>query len=136
MLPINRNPSTLELNRFRRVWLPLFVVGAGGVAWWQFGSPLTGAAIWAVGAVLVALGLSSVEHGRTLFVGLQTVTYPIGLVVSTIALLVLFYMVFTPIGWLMRLMGRDPLRLHARDERSNWVPYHEDHTAQRAFRQY
>jgi hypothetical protein len=136
MLPINRNPSTLELNRFRRVWLPLFVVGAGGVAWWQFGSPLTAAAIWAAGAVLVALGLSSVEHGRTLFVGLQTVTYPIGLVVSTIALLVLFYMVFTPIGWLMQLMGRDPLRLRARDERSNWVPYQEDHTAQRAFRQY
>ena len=136
MLPINRNPSAHELNRFRRLWLPLFVVFAGGVAWWQLDSPMTAAVVWAIGATLVALGLSSAEHGRTLFVGLQTITYPIGLVVSTIALMVLFYGVFTPIGWVMRLMGRDPLRLRARAQASNWVPYQEDHSAERAFRQY
>ena len=136
MLPINRNPSAHELNRFRRLWLPLFVVSAGGVAWWQLDSPVTAAVVWAIGATLVILGLSSAEHGRTLFVGLQTITYPIGLVVSTLALLVLFYGVFTPIGWAMRLMGRDPLRLRARAQGSNWVPYQEDHSAQRAFRQY
>ena len=136
MLPINRNPSAHELNRFRRLWLPLFVLVAGGVAWWQFGSLMTAAIIWAIGGALVALGLSSVEHGRTLFVGLQTITYPIGLVLSTIALMVLFYVVFTPIGWLMRLMGRDPLRLRVRAQPSNWVPYHEDHSTGRAFRQY
>jgi len=136
MLPINRNPSAHELNRFRRLWLPLFVVFAGGVAWWQLNSPVTAAVVWAIGATLVVLGLSSAEHGRTLFVGLQTITYPIGLVVSTIALMVLFYGVFTPIGWVMRLMGRDPLRLRARAQGSNWVPYQEDHSAERAFRQY
>ena len=136
MLPINRNPSTHELNRFRRLWLPLFVLVAGGVAWWQSGSSTAAAIIWGIGAALVGLGWSSVEQGRTLFVGLQTITYPIGLVVSTLALMVLFYLVFTPIGWLMRLMGRDPLRLRVRDQSSNWVPYHEDHSADRAFRQY
>ena len=136
MLPINRNPSTRELNRFCRLWLPLFVLAAGAVAWWQLESPVTAVGVWAIGVVLVTIGLSSLEHGRTLFVGLQTITYPIGLVVSTIALLALFYAVFTPIGWAMRLMGRDPLRLHARAQPSNWVPHHDDHSAERAFRQY
>jgi hypothetical protein len=136
MLPINRNPSSRELDRFRRLWLPLFVAAAGGVTWWQLDSLVTALGVWAIGAALVAIGLSSAEHGRTLFVGLQTITYPIGLVVSTIALLTLFYAVFTPIGWAMRLMGRDPLRLRARAQASNWVPYHDDHSAERAFRQY
>jgi Saxitoxin biosynthesis operon protein SxtJ len=136
MLPINRNPSVRELNRFCRLWLPLFVLAAGGFGWWQLESPVTALGVWAIGVVLVAIGLSSPEHGRTLFVGLQTITYPIGLVVSTIALLTLFYAVFTPLGWAMRLIGRDPLRLRARAQPSNWVPHHDDHSAERAFRQY
>jgi hypothetical protein len=136
MLPINRNPSTRELDRFRRLWLPLFVAAAGGVTWWQLDSLVAALGVWATGTALVAIGLSSAEHGRTLFVGLQTITYPVGLVVSIIALLTLFYAVFTPIGWAMRLMGRDPLRLRARAQASNWVPHHDDHSAERAFRQY
>ncbi|MBL8341498.1 MAG: hypothetical protein JNL30_08520 [Rubrivivax sp.] len=44
-------------------------------------------------------------------------------VISPIALGILFYVVFTPIGLLMRLFGKDPLKL-ARDQdaTSYWVP--------------
>ena len=62
----------------------------------------------------MALALASREAARIIFVGLMTVTYPIGLVVSTLALGFMFYVVFTPLGFFMRLAGRDPLRLKAR----------------------
>ncbi|MFZ2160712.1 MAG: SxtJ family membrane protein [Sideroxyarcus sp.] len=47
----------------------------------------------------------------------------LGKVVSPIALGILFYGVFTPIGLFIRLTGKDPLRLKfAPDADSYWIP--------------
>ncbi|MBL8324581.1 MAG: hypothetical protein JNJ89_06440 [Rubrivivax sp.] len=44
-------------------------------------------------------------------------------VISPIALAILFYVVFTPVGLLMRLFGKDPLKLaRDKDAASYWVP--------------
>jgi hypothetical protein len=136
MLPINRTPDARELNRFRWIFLPLFVLALGAVAWWQFAATITAILIWTAGGFLAGLALSSAAHARTLFVGLQTITYPIGLIVSFVALAILFFGVFTPIALVMRAMGRDPLRLRARNDASHWLPYTQDDDAERAFRQY
>jgi hypothetical protein len=136
MLPINRNPGVRELRAFARVWFPLFVAVAGGMTWWRGGSILTVAVVWVVGAFLAALILASTEAARIVFVGLMTITYPIGLVVSTLALGFMFYVVFTPLGFFMRLAGRDPLRLKDRAASSHWMPYEQDETPERSFRQY
>ena len=46
-----------------------------------------------------------------------------GLVVSSALMIVLFYLVVTPLGLLMRLRGRDPLkRSFDRDAESYWIP--------------
>ncbi len=43
-------------------------------------------------------------------------------VVSPVALMILFYGVFTPIGWIMRIAHRNPLRLsYERDARTYWI---------------
>jgi hypothetical protein len=43
-------------------------------------------------------------------------------VVSPVALVVLFYGVFTPMGWLMRIVHREPLRLTREgDARTYWI---------------
>ena len=136
MLPINRHPERRELRRFTRVWLPLFVAAAGAVAWWRFDSLLPASVVWGVGGVLLIAALSSEEAARIVFVGLQTIAYPIGLLVSTAALAFLFYVVFTPMGWIMRRTGRDALRLRARGEKSHWIPYKHTDDVDRAFRQY
>ena len=86
MLPINRNPGARELRAFARIWFPLFVAVLGGLTWWRGGSPLAVGLVWGVGGALAALALASREAARIIFVGLMTVTYPIGLVVSTLAL--------------------------------------------------
>jgi hypothetical protein len=135
MLPINRNPAARELRSFSRIWLPLFVVVAGAMAWWRLESPVTAIAVWVLGGMLAASALRSREVARMTFVGLQTVTYPIGLVVSTLALAILFYAVFTPIGWVMRRAGHDPLQLR-RGKQSRWIPYRRKDDAAEAMKQY
>lgn len=136
MLPINRNPGARELRTFTRIWFPLFVVATGGTLWWRAESPMAAIVAWGTGAVLVAAALASREVARIVFVGLVTITYPIGLVISTLALGFMFYLVFTPIAWLMRIGGRDALRLRARQADSHWLPYDQDDSGERAFRQY
>jgi saxitoxin biosynthesis operon SxtJ-like protein len=136
MLPINRNPGARELRTFARIWFPLFVAAAGVMTWWRGGSPMTAVIVWVVGALLAALILASAEAARILFVGLMTVSYPIGLVVSTVTLGIMFYLVFTPLGFLMRLWGRDPLRLGQRGASSHWTSYEQSDDLERSFRQY
>lgn len=135
MLPINRHPSARELRSFSRLWLPLFVAVVGALAWWRLGSPTTAITVWVLGAILAAGALGSPEVARQIFVGLQTLTYPIALVVSTLALAILFYAVFTPIGWLLRLTGHDPLQLR-RGKRSRWIAYTRKDDAAEAMKQY
>ena len=136
MLPINRNPGVRELRTFARVWFPLFVAVAGGMTWWRGGSIVAAAVVWMVGALLAALIMASTEAARIVFVCLMTITYPIGLVVSTLALGFMFYVIFTPLGFFMRLAGRDPLRLKDRAASSHWIPHEQDEKPERAFRQY
>jgi hypothetical protein len=135
MLPINRHPSARELRSFSRLWLPLFVVVIGSLAWWRLESLTTAIVVWIIGAVIAAAALASAEAARQIFVGLQTLTYPIALVVSTLALAILFYGVFTPIGWVLRLTGHDPLQLR-RGRRSRWIPYTRKDDAADAMKQY
>lgn len=136
MLPINRNPGVRELRAFGRIWFPLFIAMLGGMIWWRAES-LTGALVtWSVGAVIAGLVLASAHVARVVFVGLVTLTYPIGLVISTIVLAFMFYVVFTPFGFVMRLFGRDALRLNARDRASHWTPYQQVDDPEQAFRQY
>jgi hypothetical protein len=135
MLPINRHPSPRELRRFSRLWLPLFVLVVGALAWWRRDSPATAIAVWVLGGALAAGAIRSREVARQIFVGLQTLTYPIAIVVSTLALGILFYAVFTPIGWVMRRAGHDPLQLR-RGKQSRWIPFTRHDDASEAMKQY
>jgi hypothetical protein len=136
MLPINRNPAARELRHFARIWFPLFVAAAGALTWWRAESSIAAVAVWAAGAAVAAVILASAEAARIVFVGLMTITYPIGLVISTLTLAFMFYVVFTPMGVVMRLAGRDPLRLKQRSAASHWTPYQQSDDPEQAFRQY
>ena len=136
MLPINRNPGARELRTFARIWFPLFVAAAGALTWWRGESPTAAVVVWVAGAALAALIFASAEAARIFFVGLMTITYPIGLAVSTLTLAFMFYLVFTPFGFVMRLVGRDALQLKKTSAPSQWTPYDQDDSPERAFRQY
>jgi Saxitoxin biosynthesis operon protein SxtJ len=136
MIRVNRNPSPETLRQFARIVLPAFVAVFGALLWWRSGNLANAAVAWGVGAVVALAALASREVARQLFVGLQVVTYPIGLVVSTVVLAFLFYAIFTPLAMVMRLAGRDALRLQQRDASTHWVPYEQKDDPADAFRQY
>lgn len=136
MMPINRHPGARELRSFARIWFPAFVALVGAVLYWRFNQTAAAVVVWAMGAAAAMAVLASPAVARVVFVGLLVVTYPIGVVVSTAALAILFYLVFFPLGLVMRLAKRDPLRLRARGEASDWQPVVQDDDPQRAFRQF
>jgi Saxitoxin biosynthesis operon protein SxtJ len=74
----------------------------GGTArWWALGVAI----IFALVALLKPALLAPLNH---LWIGLGVL---LGKVVSPIALGILFYGIFAPVGTVMRFIGKDPLRL-------------------------
>jgi len=57
---------------------------------------------------------------RPVFVGLILLTYPIGWVVSHLLLAAIFYLLFLPIGLVLRMTGHDPLQLKPPAGNSLW----------------
>lgn len=88
------------------------LMGGRGLRWW---------------AVAVAVGFAAIALLRPgLLAPLNRLWMKLGLllahVVSPIALGILFYLVFFPIGAVMRLFGADPMRLkRSRDAASYWI---------------
>jgi hypothetical protein len=136
MITIDYRPAARQIRSFARIWLPLFVVALGGMLWWRTGRFTPTVWVWAVGGAISLATLASFQVARLVFVGLVVITYPIGLIVSNLVLGAMFFLVFTPLGILMRLFGRDALALRARKRPSHWVRYEQDDRPERAFRQF
>ena len=65
---------------------------------------------------------------RPIYVGWMVLAFPIGWTVSQAMLALMFYGLFTPIGLLFRLIGRDPLQLSRRSGlETYWTPKPVDH---------
>ncbi len=67
-------------------------------------------AIFAAGFIIFLGSMISLRLTRMIYVCLVAVTFPIGLVVSFTLLMAFYFLLFTPLGFIFRLMGRDPLR--------------------------
>jgi len=102
----------LPLNRV------LAVVGGIGV--------LGALAIWVAPAL-----------GRRLYVGWMLAATPAGWTISHLVLGAVFFLVLFPIGWIMRLVGRDPMeRTFDREARSYWIERDRRSEPARYFRQF
>lgn len=84
-----------------------------------------------------ALAIGAPQALRPIFVGMTLLTMPIGAVVSTGVLIALYFGVLMPAGWLLRAMGRDPLRRRS-DPRSSscWQERTTTSDPRRYYRQY
>ena len=111
-------------GRTLRQFAALALVVLGAMAGWQGLArhhfwPAVILAGTAVG--LGAVGLTRPERIRPIYMGLMTLTYPIGRVVSLVLLAILFYGVFTILGLFFRLVRRDPLDVRLPDRASHWA---------------
>jgi saxitoxin biosynthesis operon SxtJ-like protein len=91
-------------------FLPL--IHAEPVRWWALGAA-------AVFAVLASVWAAALAPLNKLWMKLGALLYRI---VNPVVLGLLFYVTVTPIGLLMRVLGKDPLRLHRDpDATSYWI---------------
>jgi hypothetical protein len=116
------NPPARTLRQFAALWL-LACAGLCARAWLRHG-PAAPAGAWAVAALLVGpLGLWRPPAVRPVWVLALAASFPLGWAVSRLTLAGLFFLVLTPLGLLLRLAGRDSLRLRpAPGPDGYWLP--------------
>jgi hypothetical protein len=137
LLDVKWNPSRRDLRQFSGVLLPGFALVVAAVIVYRGGS--WAAAGWTAGVGVVAglLGLAAPAFARAVFVGWMTLAYPIGWALSHLFLAAVYFLVFLPIGLVLRLLGRDPLeRAMNRTAPTRWVAREDSPEPTRYFRQF
>ena len=117
LVQMNWNPTEQQLQQFGVIAL----IALPSIGWIWGTSPTVWTSLLGVGVVLAAAGLFVPKTLKPAFVGLSIVTIPIGLVVSEAVLLLMFGLVFWPIGACFRLMRRDSLHLKPIPVDTHWV---------------
>jgi hypothetical protein len=136
VIDLNLNPTKKELRTFGLCALG-FVCVVGWIIYRRGGSTPTIATVVGIGIALAGLGLTIPQALRPVWVVLLFVNYPIGWVVTHVVMGLIFYLVVTPVGVIMRLTGRDPMeRAFDRSAKTYWKPRRTDSNSSRYFRQY
>jgi hypothetical protein len=119
MVKINHHPSSRELRWFAGLWLPATCCV---VAFWIARADAWGLAytVVGVGVGLGSCGLVFPPLMRPVFIGLSYATLPIGWVLSWVVLAGIYYLLLTPTGLVLRLLGRDSMGLKAGEASSYW----------------
>ncbi len=127
MIEIKWNPEKRDLQYFGVLLMPFswFVAyqldrhfGSGPLVWSVLG----------VGILAAVLGVAQPKLLRWVYVAWMTTIFPIGWIVSHALFAIVFYLVFTPAGLLMRMIGKDPMhRAWENDRVSYWEPILSDH---------
>ena len=131
---IPRNPDAKTLRQFGLIGLVVFGSMAVSLA-------MRGHWIWSVAVGIVATLMASAaqlqpQRLKPVFVGWMILVFPIAFVVSHLILASLFFIIFFPLGFLLRKLGHDPLRLSLKNAESYWEPKPAKIDIQRYFRQY
>lgn len=130
------NPPPRTLRQFAALQLVFFAAVA---AWLYFrhAQSLAAGALLAASLAAAAVGAVRPAGLRWFFVGWMLAVFPIGWIVSHTALLLTFYLVFVPVGLIMKLCGYDPLeRRLDRNAESYWKPRPAQEDTERYFKQY
>jgi hypothetical protein len=136
IIEINRNPGKGELNWFGLIFLAFFAL-VGALVWFKFGRREIARWIWAGAGTVTLVYYAVPPFRRLLYLAWMYAAYPIGWLMSHLVLGIVFYLVFMPIGLIMRLVGRDPLqRRFLENEKSYWREHDPHQKPERYFRQF
>jgi hypothetical protein len=129
------SPSHRVLRQFSGLCL-LFMLSLAG--WHRYQGQDVRAGIFFTLAIAIGpLGLVRPGAVRPLFVAWMVLAFPIGWVVSRLAIALMYYVVLMPFGLLFKLIGRDALcRRYEPQLASYWVQRPETIDVRRYFRPY
>jgi|RhiMetdeSRZDD1v2_1073273.scaffolds.fasta_scaffold300362_3 hypothetical protein len=132
----NREVTPGELRLFGV--LQLVVLGLiGGIVLHRTGSWTLATVVWTVTLLLCSFYYAMPTAQHMVFQTWMTLVYPIGWIISHTLLAMLFYVVITPIGWLLRLCNHDLLQKKLdRSTRTYWTSHNTREDIKRYFQQF
>ncbi len=110
LIEFHREPTDRQLRQFAGIVIPLCGLLLAVLVGWRLGQRVAGGGILAGSALLALGGLWRPALVRPVYLGWMYASYPLGWVVGHVIIGAVFFLVVTPIGWLLRASGRDPLR--------------------------
>ena len=128
-------PDKAELRRFAIAMLVGFAVLGGLSAWRHHGVTQGVIALWSAGLAL-AVASQIPGLGRLAYLAVYLTSSFIGHFVSKVVLFLVFVLVFVPIGALLRLLGKDILRVRPDKPRAIWTPMKFGKESNRYYRQF
>ena len=128
-------PTRSDLNTFALTMLVGFAIIGGIVAWRNDGIGAPAIRLWEIGAALAMGGVIPVV-GRYVYVAVYVVTGIIGYAISRVILTLMFYAIVTPLGVILRLTGKDLLRLRRHAGDSYWIAHVSNRDRKRYYRQF
>jgi hypothetical protein len=135
LVRIPTNPSRGQLMVFGLLWLAAFILL--GLGAWHHGHPWAAAGLWGAAAVVPGLGCIWRSLLRAVYLAAAWAVLPLGLAVSLLVLLAVYYLLVTPLGLALRCFGYDPLRRRFdRQAGSYWLQRGPADSARRHFRQF
>jgi hypothetical protein len=132
LVQMNWHPGDRQLRQFGMI--SLFALP--GIAWLWGASQDLMTTLLAVGVVFAVTGMTKPQALRIPFVGLCVLTIPVGLIVSELILLLMYLLVFLPIGGMFALLRRDALSLRPHPVESYWKPRSEPVSVASYYRQW
>jgi len=128
-------PDARELRWFAIAMLiGFFVLGALSV-WKTKGIGTGSIVLWTIGVTL-AVAAFVPKLGRIAYLAVYLPTSIIGYVVSNVMLTLMFFLVITPLGIIMKLMGKDVLQQRRPNRTTRWTPVKETKTEDSYYRQF
>ena len=128
-------PDARELRRFAIAMLIGFFVLGALSAWKTKGVHTGSIVLWSIGASLAAASFVP-KLGRIAYLAVYLPTSIIGYVVSNVMLTLMFFLVITPLGIVMKLMGKDVLQQRRPDRTTQWMPVKETKNEESYYRQF
>ena len=136
ILDIDWNPDRKQLRQFAAIWLVFFCAVAAYLhlrTSYGWLSPYLGT----MAVVIGVAGLAVPALIKPVYVGWMAAAFPIGWTISHLLLGSIFYLLITPIGLCLRLVGYDPMhRKFEPDAETYWVEHHTGGDSSRYFRQF
>lgn len=123
LLEFDLNPSSRQLRWFSTLWFPLFGFLAGLAFYRRLHQHEAAVAIWIATGLLSGLGAFYVSVIRPIYKLAMWITMPIGWVVSHAIMAIIYFLVITPIGLIVRLFDDPMKRRFDRAAATYWIEH-------------
>jgi hypothetical protein len=128
-------PDRSELRRFAIAMLVGFAILGLLSTWRHHGIARPAIVLWAVGVVLAVCAMIP-GLGRWAYLAVYVPSSFVGYFVSKVILFFVFFLVFVPIGALLKVMGKDLLRMRPTSPRAVWTTMNSTRDSNRYYRQF